>query len=179
MTDLQEVRRYWPKAKPNGQLCIGGVTVVSWYRSHRGKCASIRIEPVGCRVVVQGSTALTYDAATIPEAMRAAGFGRKPEYAMKGHHFAADRRRIEGGRLALRSWRAGVGRMPPWLVRATEPFNRLPALTINQRPRKGARLGRRKREALRRIEEPEDCSSVTKYGATGAGAWCARQAGVM
>ena len=152
MTDLREVRRYWPKAKMSGQLLADGAALWTVYVSDSSRRLRIVVYADGTAAAGMGLLPIQSQP-TIAEAMRAAGFGRKPEYAMKGHHFAADRRRIEGGRLALRSWRAGVGRMPPWLVRATEPFNRLPALTINQRPRKGARLGRRKREALRRIEE--------------------------
>ena len=151
MTDLREVRRYWPKAKMSGQLLADGAALWTVYVSDSSRRLRIVVYADGTAAAGMGLLPIQSQP-TIAEAMRAAGFGRKPEYAMKGHHFAADRRRIEGGRLALRSWRAGVGRMPPWLVRATEPFNRLPALTINQRPRKGARLGRRKREALRRIE---------------------------
>ena len=147
MTDLREVRRYWPKAKMSGQLLADGAAVWTVYAVDRNERQRIVVYADGMATV--GKWVMTVNLQpTIHEAMRAAGFGRKPEYAMKGHHFAADRRRIEGGRLALRSWRAGVGRMPPWLVRATEPFNRLPALTINQRPRKGARLGAKKRREV-------------------------------
>ena len=147
MTDLQEVRRYWPKAKMSGQLLADGAVVWTVYVSDSSRRLRIVVYADGTAAAGMGLLPIQSQP-TIHEAMRAAGFGRKPEYAMKGHHFAADRRRIEGGRLALRSWRAGVGRMPPWLVRATEPFNRLPALTINQRHRKGARLGAKKRREV-------------------------------
>ena len=140
MADLREVRRYWPKAKMSGQLLADGAAVWTVYVSDSSRRLRIVVYADGTAAAGMGLLPIQSQP-TIHEAMRAAGFGRKPEYAMKGHHFAADRRRIEGGRLALRSWRAGVGRMPPWLVRATEPFNRLPALTINHRHRKGARLG--------------------------------------
>ena len=161
MTDLQEVRRYWPRA----------VTMVSgeWYTAAGLKADLYRIGQVWqVTITTPGDAYRRHCQPTIAEAMRAAGFGGRPQYAMKGYHFAAANRSAAEVRMIMRNWRAGTGRAPAPIERWVESLYRLPALVSTQRPRKGARLGRRKREALRRIEEPEDCSSVTKYGATGA-----------
>ena len=161
MTDLQEVRRYWPKAKMSGQLLADGAAVWTVYVSDSSRRLRIVVYADGTAAAGVGLLPIQSQP-TIHEAMRAAGFGRRPlgEFASR-----------------LKRTRTVLYRRGTYRVIATIDWQPLPVHT--QRPRKGARLGRRKREALRRIEEPEDCSSVTKYGATGAGAWCARQAGVM
>ena len=131
MTDLQEVRRYWPRA----------VTMVSgeWYTAAGLKADLYHIGQVWqVTITTPGGAYRRHCQPTIAEAMRAAGFGRRPlgEFASR-----------------LKRTRTVLYRRGTYRVIATIDWQPLPVHT--QRPRKGARLGRRKREALRRIEELE------------------------
>ena len=147
MTDLQEVRRYWPKAKMSGQLLADGAAVWTVYAVDRNERQRIVVYADGMATV--GKWVMTVNLQpTIHEAMRAAGFGARPQYAMKGYHFAAANRSAAEVRMIMRNWRAGTGRAPAPIERWVESLYRLPALVSTQRPRKGARLGAKKRREV-------------------------------
>ena len=154
--ELAEVRRYWPRARYAGWDWHGwqseddpGVLYMRysserrWWRKRYELC--LDEEQGGWRVIDSNQDQLGRGA-TIPEAMRAAGFGVRPQCAVKGYHFAATRRIEADVRLTMRNWRASVGRAPTPIERWVGSLYRLPALVATQRPRKGARLGKRKRE---------------------------------
>lgn len=147
---LREIRRYWPKAKyaetrrepPNSDSL--------WIEYAPGRRCSERLfgryygEPSGwCGWSVRAERQ-----ATISEAMRAAGFGVRPQCAVKGYHFAATRRTEAEVRLIMRNWRASVGRAPTPVERWLGSLYRLPVLVSTQRPSKGARLGKKKRAVV-------------------------------
>lgn len=148
--ELQQVRRYWPKAKMSCQLLADGAVVWTLYAADRSERLRIVVYADGRAAAGKWAMATRLQQ-TIAEAMRAAGFGARPEYATRGYHFAVWRAKKVRSREQVRLWRAGCGWSPAWLVREYERFDRLPELVSTQRPRKGARLGKRKREALRRI----------------------------
>lgn len=154
--DLQQVRRYWPRARYAGWNWHGwqseddpGVLYMRysserrWWRKRYELC--LDEEQGGWRVIDSNQDQLGRGD-TIAEAMRVAGFGMRPEYATRGYHFAVWRAKKVSSREQVRLWRAGCGWSPAWLIREYERFDRLPELVARQRPRKGARLGRRKRE---------------------------------
>ena len=137
MTDLQEVRRYWPRA----------VTMVSgeWYTAAGLKADLYRIGQVWqVTITTPGDAYRRHCQPTIAEAMRAAGFGRRKP----GFHSMLNLKMSEWHRYWLdtlgQNWRKLL-----WESGFPKTY------ATRQRPRKGARLGRRKREALRRIEELE------------------------
>lgn len=139
--ELREVRRYWPRAKRSSS---GSFFWTAHGRARLELTADIWEVSLG-NVVADGLPSLEYTGATIAEAMRAAGFGARPQCAVNGYHFAATRRIETEVRLIMRNWRASVGRAPTPIERWVGSLYRLPALVSTQRPRKGARLGRRKR----------------------------------
>ena len=159
--ELQQVRRYWPRARYAGWNWHGwqsedepGVLYMRYSserRWWRKRCVLCLDEEQGGWHVVDSNQDQIGRGDTIAEAMRAAGFGARPEYATRGYHFAVWRAKKVSSRKQVRLWRAGCGWSPAWLIREYERFDRLPELVDRQRPRKGARFGRRKREALRRI----------------------------
>lgn len=137
--ELAEVRRYWPRAKRSksgARFWAAGKRVNLTLVADLWEVDGVSDAPL---------PSLKHIGATIPEAMRAAGFGVRPEYATRGYHFAVWRAKKVSSRKQVRLWRAGCGWSPAWLIREYERFDRLPALVSTQRPRKGARLGRRKR----------------------------------
>jgi len=150
--ELAEVRRYWPRVRRlSGDYCrvstrSGGGARVRFHWCLFGKQFVFQFERLSANRRLWRTVRTLNCGDEFEEAMRAAGFGPRPQYAMKGHHFAADRKRRVGARLIMRNWRAGTGRAPAPIERWVESLYRLPALVSTQRPRKGARLGRRKRE---------------------------------
>ena len=148
MHDLPEVRRYWTRARYAGWNWHGwqsedepGVLYMRysserrWWRKRYELCLD---EEQGGWRVIDSNWCQIGRGDTIAEAMRAAGFGRRPlgEFASR-----------------LKRTRTVLYRRGTYRVIATIDWPPLPVHT--QRPRKGARLGRRKREALRRIEALE------------------------
>ena len=83
---------------------------------------------------------LKHIGATIADAMRAAGFGVRPpgKHARERVKRAEYRKQLIGYAALGPSWAAGAARLLAYYQ---------PRLADRQRPRKGARLGRRKREA--------------------------------
>lgn len=127
--ELQQVRRYWPRAKRNP---LGGETFCSadmrfWCGKREGGWGiSAGVDCVGL-------------GATIADAMRAAGFGARPlgKHARDRVKRAEYRKQLIGYAALGPSWAAGAARLLAYYQ---------PRLADRQRPRKGARLGRRKRE---------------------------------
>ena len=152
--ELREVRRYWPRARYAGWDWHGwqsedepGVLYMRysserrWWRKRYELC--LDEEQGGWRVIDSNQDQLGRGA-TIAEAMRAAGFGVRPlgKHARELVKRAEYRQQIMGYAALGPSWAAGAARLLAYYQ---------PRLADRQRPRKGARLGRRKREALRRI----------------------------
>lgn len=121
--ELAEVRRYWPRARMSGQLLADGAVVLTVYAV--GRCGRVRIG-----VYADGTATVDGRVSpTIPEAMRAAGFGV----------------RAQGLRQVMNSLKRNdcAGRILPGP--RIKPHKWFVELQSCQRPRKGARLGRRKR----------------------------------
>lgn len=121
--ELAEVRRYWPRARVQWTDKTATCFVVpnSWAIVYVGDAVTAIVDTVlSGRVKSSG--------ATIAEAMRAAGFGPRPwgEYASM----------LKRARTVLR-------RRGSYVTIVTLDWP--PQLADRQRPRKGARLGRRKR----------------------------------
>ena len=126
--ELAEVRRYWPRARMSGQLLADGAVVLTVYAV--GRCGRVRIG-----VYADGTATVDGRVSpTIPEAMRAAGFGRRKP----GFHSMLNLQRSEWHRYWLdtlgHNWRKLL-----WESGFPKTY------ATRQRPRKGARLGRRKR----------------------------------
>lgn len=102
--ELQQVRRYWPRARIQWIHTTSTCFVVPGARG-----VWITVDPDGATVIIDTmmSGRIRYSGRTIPEAMRAAGFWVRPQPRVRA----------------------------PTRV-----------LADRQRPRKGARLGRRKME---------------------------------
>lgn len=142
--ELQQVRRYWPRARYAGWNWHGwqsedepGVLYMRYSSERlwwRKRCVLCLDEEQGGWHVVDSNQDQLGRGATIAEAMRAAGFGVRPlgEYASR-----------------LKSARTVVYRRGTYVVISTIDWP--PMCVDRQRPYHGARLGRRKREALRRI----------------------------
>lgn len=128
--ELRQVRRYWPKARRSAQLLVDGVVVWTVYAAVRSDRLRIVIDANGTARVGGWEGVLVHAKPTLSEAMRAAGFGVRPlgEYASR-----------------LKSARTVVYRRGTYVVISTIDWP--PMLTDTQRPRKGARLGRRKRQS--------------------------------
>ena len=154
MHDLPEVRRYWPRARYAGWNWHGwqsedepGVLYMRysserrWWRKRYELCLD---EEQGGWRVIDSNWYQIGRGDTIAEAMRAAGFGRRKP----GFHSMLNLKMSEWHRYWLdtlgQNWRKLL-----WESGFPKTY------ATRQRPRKGARLGRRKREALRRIEELE------------------------
>ena len=128
MTNLQQVRRYWPKAR------IQWIDTTSTrFAVPGGRGVWITVYPDGATVTIDTimSGRFSYSGRTIPEAMRAAGFWVRPlgttAIYRKGWHEL--RRDIQ----------IAIGFSPRV---SSENHTRLQS---RQRPRKGARLGARRR----------------------------------
>lgn len=129
--ELAEVRRYWPRA----------VTMVAgqWYTAAGLKADLYHIGQVWqVTITTPGSAYRRHCQPTIAAAMRAAGFGVRPlgEFARAQHKRAAYRKLLMDSAALGPSWAAGAAKLLAYYQ---------PVLTITQRPRKGARLGQRKR----------------------------------
>jgi len=123
--ELAEVRRYWPRA----------VTMVSgeWYTAAGLKADLYHIGQVWqVTITTPGSAYRRHCQPTIPEAMRAAGFGVRRPGIMAIYR--------KGWHELRRDTQIAIGFSPRV---SSENHTRLQS---TQRPRKGARLGRRKRE---------------------------------
>ena len=130
MSELAEVRRYWPRAK---RYKSGSYSAVPNWRKWYAclfPCEDGRDISVG---EVDGNTSY-HHAPTIAEAMRAAGFGVRP---LGG--FARQRRL----RVAVRKQAADL-----WGFGATLTGDDPVRLCDRQRPRKGVRLGACKRREV-------------------------------
>ena len=136
--ELQQVRRYWPRARMSGQLLADGAVVLTVYAVGRRGRVPIHVYADGT-ATVDGRVF-----STIAEAMRAAGFGVRPlgKHARERVKHSEYRKQLMGHADLGPVWAAGAARLLAYYQ---------PRLADRQRPRKGARLGRRKREALRRI----------------------------
>lgn len=134
MRELAEVRRYWPRAK---RYKSGNYSAVPNWRKWYAclfPCDDAWDISVG---EVDGCTRC-HHAPTIAEAMRAAGFGprRLGEFARKAtKRHEQQQRIIESGRCGP-TWAAASARLLAYYQ---------PQLADRQRPRKGVRLGKRKR----------------------------------
>lgn len=130
--ELAEVRRYWPRA----------VTMVSgeWYTAAGLKADLYHIGQVWqVTITTPGDAYRRHCQPTIAEAMRAAGFGPRPlgKHARERVKRAEYRQYVMGCAALGPSWAAGAARLLAYYQ---------PRLADRQRHRKGARLGRRKRE---------------------------------
>lgn len=146
--ELAEVRRYWPKARYAGWNWHGwrsedepGVlyrrysSERCWWRKRYELC--LDEEQGGWRVVDSNQDQIGRGA-TIPEAMRAAGFGVRTlgKHARERVKRAEYRQYVMGCAALGPVWADGAARLLAYCQ---------PQLADRQRPRKGARLGRRKR----------------------------------
>ena len=136
--ELQQVRRYWPKAKMSCQLLADGAVVWTLYAADRSERLRIVVYADGRAVAGKWAMATRLQQ-TIPEAMRAAGFGLRPlgKHARERVKRSEYRKQLMGHAALGPSWAAGAARLLAYYQ---------PRLADRQRPRKGARLGRRKRE---------------------------------
>jgi len=126
--ELQQVRRYWPRAKQSGQLRVDGAVLWTIYVAYGSRRLQIVVYADGT-ASVGGWLLPIQSQPTIAEAMRAAGFGVRPLGEFSGRPNAVQH-----------AWSADNGR-GGWCV-----FLASCALQSTQRPRKGARLGLRKRD---------------------------------
>lgn len=127
--ELAEARRYWPRARVQWRdeeatcYCVPG----AW-------CIAYRYRVAVMRDTVSLSGRSRVSASTIAGAMRAAGFGGRPL-----GEFARHRQR----RLLARGQSADL-----WGFSATLTGDDPVRLCDRQRPRKGVRMGRRKRREV-------------------------------
>ena len=135
--ELADVRRYWPRAQ---RYKSGNYSAV---RNWRKWYACLFPCNEGWDIVVaevDGGTSYHHDS-TIAEAMRAAGFGVRP----LGEFARATTKRQECRQRIIESGRCG----PTWAAASARLLAYyLPQLADHQRPRKGVRLGKRKRRQV-------------------------------
>lgn len=143
MSELAEVRRYWPRARVQWRdeeatsYCVPGAWCIV-----RADSASTIIRDWSGR-----ESHIRARASTIAEAMRAAGFGVRPL-----GEFARHRQR----RQLVRQQSADL-----WGFAATLTGDDLVRLADLQRPRKGVRMGRRKRSGA----DKEDARQFAQWRA--------------
>lgn len=130
--ELAEVRRYWPRAKWLGGAKLDGFLLWAAYTPQRRSRVTITVGAGGCAQIIGRPDWNRHQ--TIAEAMRAAGFGRRKP----GFHSMLNLQRSEWHRYWLdtlgQNWRKLL-----WESGFPKTY------ATRQRPRKGARLGRRKR----------------------------------
>lgn len=126
--NLREVRRYWPRARQSDQLLVNGAVLWTVYAADRRDRLRIVVCADGTATVGGCGVVLVREKLTIAEAMRAAGFEV-----------------LRGPSRFLNKWKrndcAGVI-LPNCRIKPHAWFT---PLADRQRPRKGARLGERKR----------------------------------